>query len=405
MRVRFLVSLPMLALLVLTLSACRIGDPAAPTATSPPPARPAVTFVEEIALDNHPGAASRLPIEAGGQFGILIEVQQQADEWVSCGNPRVIDPFGNELVELTPIDPTPTFAIYEYADFAGSTGVFEVRFDSSECDVRRTASEATVVWSAPPLVPLAEPSSAIHMVGEYLGNDDYPDRDSLRIFDPRRAPREITVGQACNSAVVPLVALDADGYAWCASAAGIAIVGGVIPELDRVDAEHALGDAGYQPGEYNGFDYWRRHDAGVGETRSVAFTEAAVVVGMEDRVKGVLRNLTEPSQQLVQDQLFAFVAAEIFDGYAFRLSKSTSHPGGWAWADLGHGIIVRHQVSQVSFTSEAEAAEAEADLRDRFHYDVQRDGTLVRFQQRTLFPRDTFLSRVVAELPSLDPFE
>jgi hypothetical protein len=82
----------------------------------------------------------------GTKYSISLFVDQDEDPWVQCGNPQMLNAFGNVLATLTPIRPTDIRAEYRYADTAQANGRYYVAFDNSECNVRLTGAVATIEW-------------------------------------------------------------------------------------------------------------------------------------------------------------------------------------------------------------------------------------------------------------------
>ena len=106
-----------------------------------------VTREERIDLSGLSLGLSWLPAIIGDRVEIAIEVRQKGDEYARCGEPSVVDPSGNLLALLEPTSSTPgAGASYQFAFHAASDGEYGVKLDNTECNIRRTAAEATVAW-------------------------------------------------------------------------------------------------------------------------------------------------------------------------------------------------------------------------------------------------------------------
>ena len=64
-----------------------------------------------------------------------------------CGNPVLVDPFGNRVAILTPnIVRKAELTHYAISVFITAPGQYILEFDNLECDIRKTPAKATVDW-------------------------------------------------------------------------------------------------------------------------------------------------------------------------------------------------------------------------------------------------------------------
>ena len=149
------------AIFVAVLAACS-SSPAQPTeAPEPQLASPTPTptvRVTEIELRSS-GSIDTLSVAEGSRVTVIVTISQDRDPSIRCGNPRVLDSFGNTLVHLVPFDGQvfvvvlnrpQVQAIYGYSFIAPSEGEYSVAFDNQECAVRGTAASATIEWTVNP---------------------------------------------------------------------------------------------------------------------------------------------------------------------------------------------------------------------------------------------------------------
>ena len=105
------------------------------------------TKTEEVDLKVS-SAASAINADTGNRLEVTVQIAQDGDEYVVCGQPAVMDPFGNLLQVLYPRDLVPGIrASYQYAFIAPTAGQYVVAFDNRECNVRLTSAMATVTWT------------------------------------------------------------------------------------------------------------------------------------------------------------------------------------------------------------------------------------------------------------------
>jgi hypothetical protein len=339
----------------------------------------AVTYIEGLDLASTPSARSQIPLQAEAAYSLRVVVQQQDDPWVQCGNPRVVDSFGNQVAELSPIEPSSTGAEYGYAAVVGASGYHAVTFDAQECNTRGTGSEAIVIWRTLPLTG-GRPSGASEALSvlpiEALGTGP-----GVLILDQTELPADVSEeGIGCRGTVTPLPALRMDDARWCAMADGVALVG-LRPEgLDLLDLRHHLGDRGYMADAYGEAELWRLS----GKARSVAILDGFVAFGEDESVKAIVRVVEGQHESASEDPAASFALGVLSTGFRYRFTSTGSFPGGSSWVSLGQGRIAQHQASRRAFDDAKAAADAAIELRERHWYDVEEAGPILLVQRRVL---------------------
>ena len=333
---------------------------------------------------------------------MLVRIRQGQDDYARCGNPRVADPFGNTLARLEPTQTGPYEFTYGYAGMAAVGGDYSVVFDATECAVRRTDSEAAVLWDVPDPAQPGLPTIAIEALS-HLPLDVYESAGSLWVLDHQAARR--LGGAGCGSAVVPLTEIPTDAIEWCALGDGIVAVEAALDDLDQTDVRHALSDARYEVGEYGTFELWRLPQSG----RAVGFVGSVVLVGVEERVKLAIRAQRESGLMAANAERLEPVLTSLSPGFAYRFTSRIDYPGGWSWYAADDAFI-EHRSGFTSFADATEAANIADELNTRFAF----DGFEAAHEGRNLFVQRRELFRELAVAPaagairelalSLDPY-
>ncbi len=100
---------------------------------------------------------SNIRATVGERVEVSVEVRQEKHDEHICGVPRVIDPFGNVLLVLTPrqnaAKGTASHYVYEsqYAFLAAAHGEYGVRLENRGCLLNDIPAVATVQWTVFPV--------------------------------------------------------------------------------------------------------------------------------------------------------------------------------------------------------------------------------------------------------------
>jgi hypothetical protein len=106
------------------------------------------TKTEEVDLSGQSNVGSAIQAETGSRLEVVIQIEQEGDEWAICGRPAVKDVFGNLLAVLSARGVTPGVrSSYQYAFYSPAAGQYAVQFDMRECNIRLTPARATVIWT------------------------------------------------------------------------------------------------------------------------------------------------------------------------------------------------------------------------------------------------------------------